>query len=89
MFMKSEAWMFGCHVMNQSVENGSMPLGGLLPTISLYRRSNRSRESFVSDSSSCSRAPSLMSSAARPISRASPATLRDFMRPSPRRYGRP
>ena len=35
MFMKSELWTFGCQVMNQSVENGSMPLGGDLPCTSL------------------------------------------------------
>ena len=36
------AWILGCQVMNQSVENGSWPLLGLLPATSLYRRSRRS-----------------------------------------------
>ena len=35
MFRNSEAWMFGCQVMNQSVENGSWPLLGDLPATSL------------------------------------------------------
>ena len=39
---EQEAWMFGCQVMNQSVENGSWPLLGDLPATSLYRRSSRS-----------------------------------------------
>ena len=35
--------MLGCHVMNQSVENGSWPLDGdLRPETSLYRRNRRS-----------------------------------------------
>ena len=42
MFRNSDAWMFGCQVMNQSVENGSWPLLGDLPATSLYRRSRRS-----------------------------------------------
>ena len=33
--MNSEAWMLGIQVMNQSVENGSMPFGGEWPWISL------------------------------------------------------
>src|SRR5262245_47867648 len=74
MLMNREAWMLGCQVMNQSVEKGSMPLGGDLPWISLYSRSSFSRDSLVSDSSTCRRAPSLMSSVAKAISRASPMT---------------
>ena len=34
--------MFGCQVMNQSVENGSWPLEGDLPATSLYSFSRRS-----------------------------------------------
>ena len=48
--MNSEEWMFGCQVTNQSVENGSMPLGGDTPLTSLYNRSRRSRLSEVSTS---------------------------------------
>ena len=33
--MNSEACTFGCQVMNQSVENGSMPFGGDTPLTSL------------------------------------------------------
>jgi hypothetical protein len=33
--MKIDAWMFGIQLMNQSVENGSMPLGGETPRTSL------------------------------------------------------
>ena len=42
MFRNRLEWMLGCQVMNQSVENGSCPLLGLLPATSLYRRSKRS-----------------------------------------------
>jgi hypothetical protein len=42
MLRKSDEWMFGCQVMNQSVEKGSWPLLGDLPATSLYRRSRRS-----------------------------------------------
>jgi hypothetical protein len=41
-FRNRLAWMLGCQVMNQSVENGSWPLLGLRPETSLYRRSRRS-----------------------------------------------
>src|SRR5512139_3619606 len=57
--------MFGCQVMNQSVENGSMPRAGDSPWTSLYRRSRRSYDRSVSDSSTCRRAPSLISAIAR------------------------
>src|SRR6266702_2123757 len=71
----SDEWMLGIHVTNQSVENGSIPLGGDLPRISLYSRRRRSRESIVSASSTCRRAPSSTSSLARRTSRASSTTL--------------
>ena len=35
MLRNSDEWMFGCQVMNQSVENGSWPLLGDLPATSL------------------------------------------------------
>src|SRR3954451_12697115 len=73
--MNNDEWMLGIHVTNQSVENGSMPLGGDLPRSSLYRRSRRSRESLVSASSTCRRAPSSISALARATSRASSTTL--------------
>src|SRR5512134_529363 len=65
MFRNSDEWMFGCQVMNQSVENGSMPRAGDSPWTSLYRRSSRSYDRSVSDSSTCRRAPSLISAMAR------------------------
>src|SRR5436309_486832 len=74
--MNREAWIFGIQVVNQSVENGSIPLGGDLPRISLYSRNRRSRESWVSHSSTCKRAPRWMRSVARWTSRASATTLR-------------
>ena len=67
MFRNSELWMFSCQVRNQSVENGSWPLDGDLPAISLYRRIRRSYDSVVSDSSTCMRAPIWISMAARSI----------------------
>src|SRR5437868_139317 len=67
--------MFGCHVMNQSVENGSIPFGGDTPFSSLYSLIRRSRDRLVSASSSCRRAPSSISSMARVISFTSITTL--------------
>src|ERR1700754_657321 len=72
--------MFGCHVMNQSVENGSMPFGGDAPFSSLYSLIRRSRDRLVSASSNCRRAPSSISSIASVISRTSDTTLRVAMR---------
>src|SRR5574343_1309566 len=69
------AWMLGCQVRNQSVENGSWPLEGDLPATSLYRRISRSYDSVVSDSSTCMRAPIWISMAARSIWRDSLSTL--------------
>src|SRR5205823_1142864 len=83
MFRNSEAWMLGCQVMNQSVENGSWPLLGDLPETSLYRRSSRSYERSVSDSSTCSRAPRLISVTARSICLASVRMLLLRMEVSP------
>ena len=71
MLRNSDAWMFGCQVMNQSVENGNWPLLGDLPATSLYRRSSRSYDRSVSDSSTCRRAPSWISAIARSICLAS------------------
>src|SRR4051812_47868227 len=71
MFRNRLAWMFGCQVMNQSVENGSWPLLGDLPLTSLYRRSRRSYDRSVSDSSTCRRAPRWMRVTARLICLAS------------------
>src|SRR5690606_2928151 len=73
--MNSEAWMLGCQLMNQSVENGSMPLGGETPLTSLYSLSSRSRDSVVSASSSCRRAPCWMRSIASWVWRASETRL--------------
>ena len=56
--------MFGCQVMNQSVEKGSMPRAGDSPWTSLYKRSRRSYDRSVSDSSTCRRAPSLINAIA-------------------------
>src|SRR5690242_12109848 len=50
--------MFGPQVRNQSVEKGSMPLGGEMPRTSLYNRSRRPRLRSVSVSRTCRRAPS-------------------------------
>jgi hypothetical protein len=75
MLMNSEEWIFGCQVMNQSVENGSMPFGGETPFNSLYSLSRRSRDSDTSVSSNCRRAPSWMSSIASWISCTSDTTL--------------
>src|SRR5690606_30218092 len=72
---KSEAWIFGRHGRNQSAEKGSIPLGGEAPFTSLYTRSSRSRLSVSSDSSTCRRAPSITSSAARRTCSASATTL--------------
>src|SRR3569832_1335001 len=74
--------MFGCQVMNQSVENGSMPLGGDTPLSSLYSLSSRSRDNDVSISSSCNLAPRLISSIASRMSRASDTSLLLDIRPS-------
>src|SRR5574343_1961892 len=60
MFRNRLAWMLGCQVMNQSVEKGSWPFEGDLPDTSLYRRSRRSYDKSVSDSSTCRRAPRLI-----------------------------
>src|SRR4030095_13449002 len=65
MFRNSDEWMFGCQVMNQSVENGSMPRAGDSPWTSLYRRNRRSYDRSVSDSRTCRRAPSLINAIAR------------------------
>ena len=46
--------------MNQSVEKGSWPFEGDFPATSLYRRSKRSYDKSVSDSSTCRRAPRLI-----------------------------
>src|ERR1700693_3339224 len=73
--MNSEEWMFGCQVMNQSVENGNIPLGGDMPFNSLYNFSKRSLDRDVSDSSNCRRAPSRINSIANWISCASVITL--------------
>src|SRR5574343_1160610 len=75
MLRNSEEWMFSCQVRNQSVENGSWPLEGDLPAISLHRRISRSYDSVVSDTSTCMRAPIWISMAARSIWRDSPSTL--------------
>src|SRR5512143_2075614 len=69
--MNSEECTLGSQVRNQSVENGSMPLGGETPLTSLYSLSKRSRDSVVSDSSTCGRAPSSISSIASWVSRIS------------------
>src|SRR4030042_4760492 len=71
MLMNSEECTLGSQVRNQSVENGSMPLGGDTPLTSLYSLSKRSRDSVVSDSSTCWRAPSSISSIASWVSRIS------------------
>src|SRR6266436_9530653 len=71
MFRNRDEWMFGCQVMNQSVENGSMPRAGDSPCTSLYRRSSRSYDRSVSDSRTCRRAPSLIRAIARWIWRLS------------------
>src|SRR3569623_972610 len=68
--------MFASHVMYQSAENGSMPLGGDTPFTSRYRRIMRSRESVNSLSSTCMRAPSSISAMARNTSCASSVRLR-------------
>src|SRR5574343_1795287 len=75
MLRNSEEWMFSCQVRNQSVENGSWPLEGDLPAISLYRLISRSYYSVVSDSSTCMRAPIWISMAARSIWRDALGTL--------------
>src|SRR5699024_6030529 len=56
--------MLGIQVINQSVEKGSMPLGGDMPRTSLNRRTRRARLRSVSVSSTCRRAPSSISSTA-------------------------
>src|SRR5574343_146415 len=71
MFRNRLAWMLGCQVMNQSVEKGSWPFEGDLPETSLYRRSRRSYDMSVSDSSTCRRAPRWISVMARSICLAS------------------
>src|SRR5574340_176750 len=71
MLTNSEEWTLGSQVRNQSVENGSMPLGGDTPLTSLYSLSRRSRERVVSDSRTCGRAPSSISSIASWVSRIS------------------
>src|ERR1043166_1288170 len=83
MSMNSEAWMFGSQLMNQSVENGSMPLGGDTPLTSLYSLSSRSRLRLTSASSSCRRAPQLISSIASWICFASDTTLLAAMGAAP------
>src|ERR1700726_3250671 len=75
MFRNRDEWMFGCQVMNQSVENGSMPRAGDSPWTSLYNRSRRSYDRSVSDSRTCRRAPSLISAMARWIWRLSVTML--------------
>src|SRR4030065_1562692 len=75
MLTNSEEWTLGSQVRNQSVENGSMPLGGETPLTSLYSLSKRSRDSVVSDSSTCGRAPSSISSIASWVSRISVSRL--------------
>src|SRR4030065_1078099 len=71
MLMNSEECTLGSQVRNQSVEKGSMPLGGDTPLASLYSLSKRSRDSVVSDSSTCGRAPSSIISIASWVSRIS------------------
>src|SRR4030042_2194521 len=75
MLMNSEECTLGSQVRNQSVENGSMPLGGDTPLTSLYSLSKRSRDSVVSDSSTCGRAPSSIISIASWVSRISVSRL--------------
>src|ERR1700754_1908706 len=67
--------MFGSQVMNQSTENGSMPLGGEQPRTPRYSFAKRSWLRLVSDSSTCNRAPRLIMALASRISSASCDTL--------------
>src|SRR5690606_18072203 len=67
--------MLGNQVMNQSTENGNIPLGGEQPRISRYRRDRRSWLRRVSASRTCRRAPSEIIALARRMSSASCATL--------------
>src|SRR3569623_3280356 len=83
MLMNNEEWTLGSHVRNQSVENGSMPLGGDTPLTSLYSLSKRSRDSVVSDSRTCGRAPSSISSIASRVSRISVNRLFLLKKPLP------
>src|SRR5882672_3862633 len=87
MFRNSDEWMFGCQVINQSVENGSMPRAGDSPWTSLYSRSRRSYDRSVSLSRTCRRAPSLISAMARWICRLSVTMLLIRMTLSGRRSG--
>src|SRR3569832_1781925 len=83
MVMNNEECTLGSQVRNQSVENGSMPLGGATPLTSLYSLSKRSRDSIVSDSRSCGRAPSSISSIASCVSRISVNRLFLLLKPLP------
>src|SRR3569832_1308313 len=83
MVMNNEECTVGSQVRNQSVENGSMPLGGDTPLTSLYSLSKRSRDSVVSDSRTCGRAPSSISSIASWVSRISVNRLFLLMKPLP------
>ncbi|CFN79784.1 Uncharacterised protein [Bordetella pertussis] len=74
--------MFGSQVMNQSTENGSMPLGGEQPRISRYSRASRSWLRPVSACSTCRRAPSVIIELASRISSASCETLLVAIAPS-------
>src|SRR5574340_853763 len=83
MLTNSEEWTLGSQVRNQSVENGSMPLGGDTPLTSLYSLSKRSRDKVVSDSRTCGRAPSSINSIASWVSRISVNRLFLLMQPLP------